>query len=514
MKKHIYSIIGIGFLSLTFSGCSEDFLTTSPYATPTDEVYFQTYIQLDEALIGAYKAVADRTFKEDPEYGWWLLGNVGSDDAERGASLSNDPNQDDICYSRQDPSNGAVASIWASWYKVLARCNLVIDKSEVVTGDKDIIERIVREAKFLRALSYYHLVINWGEVPLFTSYAYASEAIRPKSPVEEIWQLIEDDLTEATGLPSRSEWGTAQLGRATSGAAWSILGKVFMYQHKYAEAANAFSEVVSSNEYSLVDDYGLIFRQEGNNNSESIFETQHMAYTNASTGSINPMMQQPSEEPSAGWSRNTPTQDLLDEFEEGDPRIIYTFLFVGDTLPSNSATPYVVKNIESNTGYASRKAYLPIPERGNQDKFDYAQNIKFLRYAEVLLLYAEALNETGNPGEALIYMNMIRERARNTPSSDPDRIYCNFDLSYTGELLPDIITMDQAELRDAIYHEMRVELGEEGHRREFLMRTGQFFERMNAVKELNLSDEKWLLLPIPRDEIAKSDGVLIQNQGY
>ena len=95
-----------------------------------------------------------------------------------------------------------------------------------------------------------------------------------------------------------------------------MLGKVYMYQHKYVEAVDAFSEVVSSNEYSLVDDYGLIFRQEGNNSSESIFETQHMAYTNASTGSINPMMQQPSEEPSAGWSRNTPTQDLLDEFEE------------------------------------------------------------------------------------------------------------------------------------------------------------------------------------------------------
>jgi len=204
----------------------------------------------------------------------------------------------------------------------------------------------------------------------------------------------------------------------------------------------------------------------------------------------------------------------VDEFEEGDPRTIYTVLFKGDTLPTATSDIWVVQNKDSNSGYQNRKALIPLIDKAGQNIFDLARNVKHLRYAEVLLLYAEALNETGRSAEALPFINMVRERARLTPTKDPERIGTIYDLSYTGELLPDVTTTVQSELRNAIHHEQRVELAEEGHRREYLLRTGRFLNRMNEAKNLNLTDDKWLVLPIPHDDIVKSEGVLKQHPGY
>jgi hypothetical protein len=215
-----------------------------------------------------------------------------------------------------------------------------------------------------------------------------------------------------------------------------------------------------------------------------------------------------------GWGFDTPTQDLLDEFEPGDPRIIYTFNFIGDVFPSPEGE-YVVANDFSKTGYTCRKAWIPYSER-TDNFFLQTFNWRYCRYAEVLLFCAEALNETGYPDQALIYLNMIRERARNTPTTDPQRIFCAWDLGHTGELLPDVTTSDQAMLREAIYHEQRVELGMEGHRRWILLRTGQFKDAMEGAKGsmgCSVEDHEWLL-PIPQIDIDISNGVIEQNPGY
>lgn len=514
MKINNIKITLVGLTILVFAGCSEDFLTTSPYALQTNEVFFESQDELDAALMAAYKAVAANGYKSGAEFGWFAIGDIGSDDASRGGIESFDPPFVDITMSRQNSANYILANIWSGIYAAISRCNLVIDASSEVSGDEVAIQRISNEAKFLRALMYYGLVTYWGEVPLFTSYAYVNEAIRPKSTVEEIWAQIEQDFQDATELPKRSEYATDQIGRATSGAAWSMLGKALMYQKKYTEAASAFKNVIESDEYELVDDYGFIFRKEGNNCIESIFETQHMANTNAGAGGVMVLAQLPADPESGGWGYNAPTQDLVDEFEVGDPRTIYTVLFKGDTLPTATSDIWIVQNKDSNSGYQNRKALIPLIDKAAQNIFDLARNVKYLRYAEVLLLYAEALNETGQSAAALPYLNLVRERARNTPIDDPERIGTIFDLSYTGELLPDVTTTDQTELRKAIYHEQRVELAEEGHRREYLLRTGRFLERMNEAKNLSLTDEKWLVMPIPHDDILKSEGVLVQHPGY
>jgi hypothetical protein len=143
-------------------------------------------------------------------------------------------------------------------------------------------------------------------------------------------------------------------------------------------------------------------------------------------------------------------------------------------------------------------------------------NWRYCRYAEVLLFYAEALNETDQPEEAKIYLNRVRARARNTPKIDPQRISTVWESTYTGELLPYVTTSDKNELRNAIWHEQRVELAQEGHRRQILLRTGRFKERMEAAKGAKgcIVEPHELLLPIPGIEVENSHGRITQNPGY
>ena len=167
----------------------------------------------------------------------------------------------------------------------------------------------------------------------------------------------------------------------------------------------------------------------------------------------------------------------------------------------------------SHTGYTTRKAWIPWEERQN---YLQAYNWKYCRYAEVLLYCAEALNETNQPGLARDYLNRVRARARNTPKVDPQRISTTWDSTYVGELLPDVTTSDPVELREAIWHEQRVELAQEGHRRWNLLRYGNFKERMEAAKGNKgcIVEDHELLLPIPGSEVESSRGRITQNPGY
>jgi hypothetical protein len=216
-----------------------------------------------------------------------------------------------------------------------------------------------------------------------------------------------------------------------------------------------------------------------------------------------------------GWGFDAPTSDLFHEFEEGDPRIIYTFIFKGDVFPYGSDT-YTVENTDSPSGYSARKVWVPYSETVGLGYWEWEYNYRYMRYAEVLLLYAEALNEVNKADSAKMLVNMVRARARNTLTTDPQRISCSWDLSHNGPLLPEVTTSDKVELRNAIWHELRVELAIEGHRRNMLLRTGQFKLRMETAKRdegCTVEDYEWLL-PIPKKEVELSNGMLIQNPGY
>ena len=339
-----------------------------------------------------------------------------------------------------------------------------------------------------------------------------------RAPAAEIWTQIESDLRDATDLPTRNEWNKTenQSGRATSGVAWALLGKVYLTQRKYELANNAFSKVVNSDNYKLVPDFGFIFTHDGENCDESIFEIQRANHISGpSLGTWSGPFRMPRDSP-AGWGFDCPTADLFNEFEQGDPRIIYTFMFKGDVFPLDEGNTYTVENAYSPTGYNSRKAWIPWSELTGLDWTEYDINYRYMRYAEVLLLYAESLNEVNKPDSALKYLNIVRARARTTHTTDPQRISCAFPLPHPSDLLPDVTTNDQADLRKAIWHEQRVELAIEGHRRNALLRTNRFKECMETAKTYAgvTVESHELLLPIPQQEIELSNGDLTQNPGY
>ncbi|MEO8174981.1 MAG: RagB/SusD family nutrient uptake outer membrane protein, partial [Sediminibacterium sp.] len=215
-----------------------------------------------------------------------------------------------------------------------------------------------------------------------------------------------------------------------------------------------------------------------------------------------------------GTGYNEPTDDLVNEFEKGDPRAIYSISFRGDVYPNGASTYTQANAAASFSGRTNRKYFIVPVERTAATIFDEAKSNHIIRYAEVVLLYAESLNENGKATEALIWINKVRQRARTTASKDPQRVSTAFDLSYIGTLLPDVITTDKTTLRNAIWHEERVELAMEGHRREYLVRTGRLNQRMAAAKNIAVLDDKYTLLPIPQSEIDVSNGQIKQNDGY
>jgi starch-binding outer membrane protein, SusD/RagB family len=510
--KRLYHKTALILTVLTFISfsCKKNYLDQKPTSSITELTYYKNVGELETGLDACYAS-----FKAwGIDNADWMLGDLGSDDADCGSIYTDQPDLYNISYSRENPSNGWVLAFWQTYYLTIARSNQVIDKSSGTQGDAAAIEKIVDQARFLRAFSYYYLITAFGDIPLVDKFLNPDEINLKRAPAADIWTLIEKDLNDATNLPTKSEWN--QAGRITSGAAWSLLGKVYLTQRKYDEANNAFSMVVNSNEYGLIPDFGKLFRTEGENSEESVFELQTTSNVSlgGNLGTWAAVFRLP-RDPGQGWGFDCPTKDLLKEFEPGDPRIIYTFLFPGDVFPMGSDT-YTVVNEASPTGFNSRKAWVPWAEREGLGWGDWEYNTRFIRYAEVLLLYAESLNESNQPGEALKLINQVRSRARNTSTTDPQRISCAYDLSHSGQLLPDITTNNQSDLRKAIWHEQRVELAVEAKRRNMLLRTGQFKERMEASKAYaGVTVEPYeLLLPIPQQEIELSNHVLVQTPGY
>ncbi len=518
MKKNILGKVAMAIFIFSSASCKKDLLNEPPYGVQTDVSYFKTSDDLNKTLTAAYSYLIVPGFPP-AEAAIWAIGDVGSDDANKGGGPStNQPGIYELSLGFQKPTNNMISLYWSNLYTMIADCNLVIDKQSVVSGDADVIKKIVNQAKFLRAYAYYGLVTNFGDVPMPLTYLDPAKVDLPRSPKADVWAQVEKDLTDASVLSTKMQWGTANEGRATSGAALALLGKAHIFQKKYSQAEATFKKVIDEGTYSLLADYGAIFRKASgdNNNPESIFDIKHK--TNVGTfpgkGSFNYYFLMPGDAAIGGTGYDEPTDDLVNEFEKGDPRAIYAISFRGDVYPNGASTYTQANGTASVSGRTNRKFFVVPSERTSPTIFDEAKSNHIIRYAEVLLLYAEALNENGKTTEALTWLNKVRARARTTPSTDPQRISTAYDLSYTGSLLPDVTTTDQAALRNAIWHEQRVELALEGHRREYLIRTGRLTQRMAAAKNIAVLGDKYTLLPIPQSEIDLSNGQIKQNDGY
>ncbi len=488
-------------------GCSEDFLDRKPKGQLTYDTFFET---ADHAVWATNAIYQQYRSWEMCAFPWIGITDIISDDADKGST----PNDADYMLQLDEftfnSTNTAVAGAWQGSYHAIFRANLAIDNIPGIDMDPVLRDRLVGEAKFLRAYAYFRLVQWFGDVPLvdtiLTSDQYYNQARRP---IAEVYAFIERDLLDAIDvLPEKSEYASEDLGRVTKGAARGMLAKLYMVEHDFTKAVEQCEAIIGSGEYILLTNYSDNFMPSGinpsgingpenigENGDESVFEIGAVAAQAAIAGpGATPynMIQGVRGIPNLGWGFNRPSDDLVAEYEPGDPRRQATIIYVGEVLPDGSTI--VEDNPDIFNERYNQKAWVP-EHAGLQD--NGPGNIRILRYADILLLAAEAHNETGNLPKALEYLNMIRKRARKNN---------NF-------ILKDVESNDQADLREKIYHERRVELGMEQHRWFDLARWGRITDEMGPLKPGYMASRN-TLLPLPQAEIDLTGGILMQNPNY
>ena len=489
----MFRISALLLLAMTWS-CSSDFLDRKPKGQLTYDTFFETS---DHALWATNAIYQQYRSWEMCAFPWIGITDIISDDADKGSTPTDALyvlELDDFTFNS---TNSAFAGAWQGHYHAIFRANLAIDNIPGIAMDTTLRNRLIGEAKFLRAYAYFRLVQWFGDVPLITRPLNADEYYnQARTPAAEVYDFIEKDLVDAINvLPEKSEYPSADLGRVTKGAARGMLAKLYMVKHEFQKAADQCESIITSAEYSLLPRYGDNFLPAGEHGAESIFEISAVAEQASVVGpGATPfnMIQGVRGVPNLGWGFNRPSDDLVAAYEAGDPRRQATIIYVGEVLPDGSTI--VQDNPEVLNERYNQKAWVPA-HAGLQD--NGPGNIRILRYADILLLAAEAQNELNNPMKALDYLNMVRARARGSN---------NF-------ILPNVTTMDQSELREKIYHERRIELAMEQNRWFDLARWGRIASVMSLVQP-NFVAPKNTLLPIPQAEIDLTAHTLGQNDGY
>lgn len=474
-------ILGCTLALSGLAACKEDFLDVDPQGQPRAEDFFVTpehAIQSVNAIYGNLREWKVATFAN------LAITNIASDNADKGsdpgdASFLND--YDNFTFT---PTQFIISDYWAGQYQGINLTNQAITNIPNISMGQQLQERLIAEAKFLRAYHYFNLVRAFGDVPLLTRPPVEAEELNPaRAPKEQVYQQIITDLTDAAAVLPVS-YDALNVGRATRGAALSMLAKVQLYQRNWQEVLNLTNQVMGLG-YALTPNYYDVFRLSGENNMESIFEVQALTVPGNCGASNLQWAEVQGVRGQFGWGFATPSEDLVNAYEEGDERLDATILFRGETTPEGD----VINPNAPNPRY-NQKAY--VPSFVTRD-CGYAkdQNMRILRYAEVLLMHAEAANELGMTQDALDALNQVRERAGLDP----------------------IETASQDELRNLIWQERRVELALEGDRFFDLVRQGRAAQVLQALGK-QFTEGVNEVYPIPQTQIDLSGGVLTQNPGY
>lgn len=443
--------------------------------------FFRTANDAEQAINAAYEYLL---FSSDNNNFYWAFGAVASDNAIAGGDGSR-AGIVEIDFLTHTPRTQEFNDFWRLSYSGITQCNAVLENVPGIEMEASLKDRILGEAYFLRAYYYFGLAQVFGGVPLMTKVLPPEDLKVPRAPVADIFrQVVEDCNAAAELLPV--EFGGADLGRATRGAAYALGAKANLYQEDWEGVLENVAKVKGLGIYALMPDYLDNFREGTQNNSESVWEIQH---DNLELGVGNSLNQWwASKKFSTGYGFAEVTQDFVDEFEEGDPRLKFTVAMNNDEYFG-----LIYKPSYSSTGYGVRK-YLQ-PDSTVTQKADGDINYTAIRYAEVLLWEAEALASLGRVAEAQAPLEEVRARAR-AQAGDPDTA------------LPQVATTDQQEMIEHIRHERRVELGFEMHRFFDLVRWGIADEK---VEEFVAGKHE--VFPIPQTEIDLNPN-LTQNPGY
>ncbi|MCW8311355.1 MULTISPECIES: RagB/SusD family nutrient uptake outer membrane protein [Sphingobacterium] len=472
-KLHIAIFVSMG---LAFQSCKDNSFLDVPSKERVEAEDSETVNTPEQFVNGVYGMFTDW------DYAFSFLGitEMISDNADKGSSATDAGGDklllDNLTYTS---TAGSFQSMWTRWYKSIGRASQAIDYTEKFgLTDEAYKNRLIGEARFLRALNYFYLVRGWGDVPI------QERDLIQRESASEVYAYIEADLQFAIdNLPEKSAYAAKDLGRATKGAAQGLLSKVYLYQGKWQQAADMAKAVINSGQYSLEPDYAKIWRLEGENGPESLFEWQARGTSIAHGIQQYSQVQAPrGGAVNLGWGFNIPSQNLLDAFnaEKDNIRRDATIIFRGETLYDGRLIDNGVENPMYN-----EKAY----SSANGGAADGDKNVRYLRLGEIYLILAEAANEVGNSNEALEALNTIRTRVK----------------------LPKITTTDQTQLRQLIWKERRLELAFEHDRWFDLVRTKQAKTAMTANGRT--FQDKMYLFPIPENQRIQTPE-MPQNPGW
>lgn len=520
------------------SGCSQEFINKPQLAVQTADNFYKTSDDAIKAVTAVYRYFQAYDF----EVNKFEFGDIASDDAEKGGESDNDrPFVKDLEYFRARSDNQSCRSIWNACFTAIYNANNTEANISKINMDEQLKNRLLAEVRFVRAYFYFYLINIFGDVPLINKPLTPDEYHLPRSSKATIWYQIEQDLSYAKDhLPLKSQYSKADMGRITKGAAQAMLANAYLFQKKWALAQKEAKKVILSGEYSLEPEFQNLFQlRKTDFGVESVFEVPHMTtntgWGDESEGTVIPIFCRSRN--SGGWGFNAPTYDLLAEFEPGDPRLVHTILFDGDIFEGE-----IQFNQYSPSHLCSRKVFLTPSERVGFDSSDAPFNLKIIRYAEVLLIHAEAACENGDLEEARLSLNKIRARARLSSAIDAKASFKNVNkyqvskfvyetykfLKYDywtanndlQNLLPEVTTNDQQTLRMAIRHERRVELAMENKRFFDIIRWDEpeahfhrFAEKWKTGKGGQFRKNINEVFPIPQDELDLNPK-MTQNPGY
>lgn len=540
MKKiYIFALAVIGML---FSSCN-DFLEENVRGQENLDTYFQGPEDAESFIMGCYGSITEYTWWKIERM--WILADMCTDDYWMGNT--GQPQEEYISlahYQGVGQSNGSICDFWQYRYKGILRCNIALDRLPDVPMDENLKARFIAEAKFLRAYFYFDLVKNFGGVPLVTGFVMPHEVEGiTRSSLEECYAFIEKDFSEAAPyLPDRASLSAGDAGRATRGAALAFLGKAQVYNGEFAAAYKTLGELISTNQYDLMPEFGQNWNIDYPNNIESIFEVQNIYDETYKLGGNIPMVSgNRMSGDMDGWGWGVPTANLEAAFiEAGDTeRLRWTIVkngaksiagendfagLVSKQGNRNGDNSYYINPAHNKSQRISRKHYVPFdkrPAKFGQESMS-PLNYTILRYADILLLYAEACNETGQDTQARQALNRVRARVG------------------LGE-----VTASGNDLRKAIRLERRLELATEAQRLYDIRRwtddngkkvvcnlmgpdgsfvrwnTGASADPIEMANQNEASDKgitfiegRDLVFPIPLYEVTMSEGRIAQNPGW
>jgi tetratricopeptide (TPR) repeat protein len=515
-KIYLWSALTAIIVTATVNSCKKGSLNTSDPNNVTTDQYYKTSAQLTNGVNSIYVAIHSLGLVSRE---WFFIHDLRSDEVAAGGGQLEAP-RGQMLNGNSDPANSVLNSVWNTWYIAIFRANVVIQNAPAVTDNTALRDRLVGEAKFLRAWAYFDLVSQWGGVPLHTVPVKTPNDFQPRASETEVYALIVKDLQDAAAiLPEKTG---IDKGRATASAANAMLGRVLMQTGDYAGAKAALLKIptTGANGYTLTSRYLDNFEEETEFNSESIFE---IVFVDKGDSGFNWGGDSPTEAQSTvrnqeynpiAWRNLIPSNKLINEFEntatgaaKSDPRFHYTCYQSGDTY--NKGTSVLLDGDQNGnssvmngvTKKISFRKFMIIYKEGLPAASFHpgGNNQRIIRYAEVLLMLAECENELGNTAAAVNYLNMIRARA---------------DVAMPAYPTAQFPVGSKADVVKAIMHEKMVEMGCEEVRNIDILRwrKKQYFTTDPFSYFKKGRDE---LLPIPQAELDNNPKVNgHQNPGY